>query len=220
LIASYRAYSKFLLRKYESAKEQFEILIDLMSQGGYTPECLFIVHWQRASCYYGMGKVDKCKKCLKELVNSKIAPTLEQLQARNFMINRQPCFHLHELISTDKMVINAIVSEVLGQNIIAFQHQGELVPSNCICSIGKFMQKGENGNSGCESACIRLGGYAAIAVTFIPNKTVAASALAALVEFQINCQICCEKGWGSDKCCSTLKWIIITTLNMDPLDGL
>lgn len=67
--------------------------------GNYQPECIFSVYWQHASCYYEMGKPEVCKNRINRLVRLGIGPTLDDLQARNFAINRQPCFHTHELIN-------------------------------------------------------------------------------------------------------------------------
>lgn len=214
LALSYKAYCKKYQKKYESATDYFEELIQLMKKGGYAPECLFSVYLQHASCYAGMGKKEKCKEKIKKLIDLNIGPTLADLQARNYMVNSQPCFHMHELRGEDRMIINEIIAAALGENIASLQQQGQLIPTfaNCCYTNEKI--------EFCQTICRRLFGYAGVAVVFIPNKLAQAAALIALVEFEMECTGCCESGLGSENCCKNLKWAIQTAMNMNPLEGI
>ena len=210
LIYSYKAYCKKALKNYESAQEYFAELIDLMKGGGYKPECLFTVYWQHASCYYFLGEKEKCKDRIKRLVNMEIGPTIKELKANNYRLNRQPCFHDHELVKGEKMLINEIIAMTLGENVIALE--GEYIPINCICT--------DEDSYFCAEWCTRIGGYATLACALISNKLIQTLALFALVEFQAECEKCCEKGLGHENCCRKLKSAIRHAFDQERLDGI
>lgn len=208
LIYSYKAYCKKNLKSYESAKDYFAELINLMKDGGYKSECLFMVYWQHASCYYFMGHKNTCKDRIKRLVEMEIGPTIKELKANNYRINRQPCFHEQELVKGDKMVINEIIATALGKNIIALD--GEYIPINCTCT--------NEDPTFCADWCTRIGGYATIACAFIPHKPTQVFALWALVEFTAECEKCCEKGLGHDNCCRILKRALQYALDQERIN--
>lgn len=208
LIHSYKAYCKKKLKSYESAQEHFAELIDLMKDNGYKSECLFMIYWQHASCYYFMGHKEKCKDRIKKLVNMEIGPTIKELKANNYRINRQPCFHEQELIREDRMIINEIIANTLGKNIIDLE--GEYIPTNCTCT--------DEDPYFCAEWCTRIGGYATVACACIPYKPVQIFALFLLVEFSAQCEQCCEKGLGHENCCRKLKKSIQYAFDQERLD--
>jgi hypothetical protein len=145
------------------------------------------------------GKKEECKYRLSKLVERELGPTIQDLEARGYKINRQPCFHYNDAINQDALIINAISSAAIGQNIIALQNQGELVPS-CNC-LSRSIES-------CKNRCVRVAGIATVASAFIPNRKAQAAVLYALVEFGIECSKCCEISFGSDNCFKTLKNLI------------
>lgn len=208
LIYSYKAYCKKNLKSYESAKDYFAELIDLMKHGGYKSECLFMIYWQHASCYYFMGHKNTCKDRIKKLVEMEIGPTIKELKANHYRINRQPCFHEQDLVRGDKMVINEIIATALGKEIVALE--GNFIPINCTCT--------NEDPTFCADWCTRIGGYATIACAFIPHKPTQVFALWACVEFAAECEKCCEKGLGHDNCCRFLKRELQYALDQERLN--
>jgi tetratricopeptide (TPR) repeat protein len=208
LIYSYKAYCKKCLKSYESAQEYFVNLIDLMKDEGYRPECLFMIYWQHASCYYFLGQKEKCADRIRKLVNMEIGPTIRELKENNYRINRQPCFHEQELVKGDKMVINEIIATTLGKEIVALE--GEFTPTICTCT--------DEDSSFCADWCTRIGSYATVACAFIPNKFAQAITLFALVEFAVECEKCCEKGLGHENCCRKLKKAIQYAFDQERLN--
>lgn len=120
----------------------------------------------------------------------KIGPTIKELKANNYRINRQPCFHEQELVQSDKMVVNEIIATTLGENIVALD--GNFIPTNCTCT--------NEDPYFCTEWCTRIAGFASVACAFIPNKAAQIVALYALVEFSAQCERCCEE-WGHKNCC-------------------
>lgn len=205
LALSYKAYSKYYLKSYKSALRSFDEIINLMKvEGGYHKECLFFLYLQHACCYAALGKSEKAKKLIKKLVDLQIGPTIDDLKARNYAINRQPCFHEHPLIQEERLVINDIVATALGQSIVDLKNKGQLIPTCMNCSITN--EKIEL----CETICHRFIGYASVASAFIPNKALQAFVLYVLVEFGLECPKCCNQGLGSEHCCKNLKWVLTT----------
>lgn len=200
VILSYQAYSLRNLKKYESAKSAFKELADVMKKGSFHPECLFHAYFELAGCYAALGEMEKSKHGINRLVESNLGPSQADLEARNYKINRQPCFHYAPMSVEDKLIINTISATVIGERIVALQGQEELVSKICPCS-------NENINS-CKDWCCRIGGIAAAITNYIPNKTLQALTLMALIEFQISCLKCCEEGFGSENCLKKLKWIL------------
>lgn len=68
--------------------------------------------------------------------------------------------------------------------------------------------------------CSRFSYISAIIVGCITKKVEAAMAIAALGELFIDCEICCEEGWGSENCCGDIKWFLNKVCKQDLLDGL
>jgi tetratricopeptide (TPR) repeat protein len=211
LVLSYKAYAKKALRKYDSAKDHFSHLIELLKQGDYERESLFYAYWQHASCYYGLGEKEKCQDRIKKLVNMDIGPNVDYLKKNNYKLVHQPCFHEHGAIKKDKIIISEIIATVIGQEIV--NANGHFYPDFCTCLVNEDV-------TFCSDCCARIAGYGAIACAFIPGRTLQAIALWALVEFQIECDRCCNDGLGHVNCARKLKQILTRALDQSKLDEL
>lgn len=199
---AYRAYCKKNLKKYSSAKDYFRDIISLMKKAEFNPECLFTTYFQHATCYAHLGRIDECKERLRKLANMDLGLDIHTLAKNDYMICHQPCFHYHKFSIYDKLVINEIVATGLGKDILALQKEGKLIPTDRL-----YIDTNETKES-CAAFCRRIGHYAAIAIAFIPDTLTRIAVSVALAEFDVECQICCEEGLGSENCCKGLKSVL------------
>ncbi len=213
-VIAYKAYSYKYLKQYEKAIAYFEDLINLLPIAGLKKECVFVTYLEHAHCYLCIGQEETFIRKVKQIVNMKIGPTLADLQASNFMINHQPCFHDHELIQQDRVVLNELMATNLGLKVVDLKIQDQLVPKMCTC--GHTDEDVQH----CRRMCGAIGIFGTLITAFSGNFQLTVAAIVGFGYFQIECENCCLNGWGSENCCKHLKQAIQQALNQQALEGL
>lgn len=200
---AYRAYCKKALKKYSSAKDYFAEMISIFKKDPFlSPECLFMTYFQHASCYAHMGKMGECEEKIRKIANMDFGLSIDYLVKKDYIIHRQPCFHYHKFSTDDKFVINEILATALGNDILTQQKQGKLIPGNCHC--GQTNESKEF----CAETCKWLVGIGELAASFIPHIPTRIAVMIAIIKFDVECERCCEEGFGSENCCKGLKSIL------------
>lgn len=171
-----------------------------MKKGGFHPECLFYAYFEHASCYAALGKKDECQRQLSQLIEKNLCPTLDDLKARGYKVNRQPCFHYAQMSEEDKLIIDTVTATTVGNDIVNSYQQNELVPKLCPCQ--------DKDIESCKRWCVRIGSLATYIVGFISNISLRLTALTTLIEIQFECFECCEQGFGNEDCFKKLKLIL------------
>ena len=118
-------------------------------------------------------------------------------------INIMPCIHGFKEIEI-----------VLGEKLYAtLEARGETPKIYTVADNGEQKEF-------CRRMCYRVGTLSAIIVGCITKRMEAIAAAVALSELLIDCDTCCEKGFGSSNCCKDLKFVFHQVCQQHLLDGL
>lgn len=214
-ILAYKAYANRFLKRYDTAINYFEEMIDIIKQTDYlTPECKYITYLEHANCYLLKGDRKEFQNRIKKIIELDIAPKYDYYVKKGFKIHHQPCFHDHALKYEERFVFKEIAPLILGEKLYAtLEAKGETP---------KFytVSDHQENKEFCRRMCYRVGTISAIIVGCITRKKEAAIAAAALSELLIDCDICCTEGFGSENCCRDLKWAFQQACQQHLLDGL
>lgn len=215
VILAYKAYSYRFLKKYDSAINYFEEMIDIIKKADYlAPECRFITYFEHAQCYLLKGDRKEFKNRIKKIIELDIAPPYEYYVKNNFKIHHQPCFHSHELSNHERIVFKELAPVLLGKELYAIlEEKGETPKIRTIANK-------EGDSEFCRRMCARASYISALIVLCITKKSAAMAATVALGELLVDCDVCCKEGWGSENCCRELKWALKQACQQDMLDGL
>lgn len=214
-ILAYKAYSNKFLKKYESAIAYFEDMIEILKRDDcLAPECKFITYFEHAHCYLLNGNKKGYKSRIKKIVDLDIAPKYDYYKNNGFKIHHQPCFHQHDLNNFERFVFKEIAPIALGKELYAKLESQDEMPK-----IRTVADNHENKRF-CRRMCARAGYISAIIVGCITKRVDATIAILALGELLIDCEDCCEEGWGSKNCCSEIKWAFKQACQQHMLDGL
>lgn len=201
IILAYKAYSARYLKKYDSAIENFKEMINLSKKTDLLPpECKFITYLEHAYCYLLKGNKRAFQERITAIIEMDIAPRYEYYKEKEFTICHQPCFHNHPLSKTECFIFNALTPELLGANIIDAMTKNNQTPP--IYSVSDIMDDKEF----CHLICARASYVTAMIIACISNKNPQAILSAmALGELLLECEKCCDKGWGSQNCLKNIK---------------
>ena len=190
-------------------------MIDIIKkENKLSPECKFITYYEHALCYLLKGDRKEFQSKIKKIIDLDVAPKYDYYVKNNFKIHHQPCFHNHELRYQESIVFKEIAPLILGDKLYAtLEARGETPRIRTIAN------GGENTHF-CRRMCYRAGTLSAIIVGCITRKKEAIAAAAALGELLIDCDVCCEEGWGSSNCCRDIKWVFYQACQQHLLDGL
>lgn len=141
MILAYKAYSNRFLKKYDSAINYFEEMIDIIKKTDYlAPECRFITYFEHAQCYLLKGDRKEFHNRIKKIINADIAPKYDYYVKNNFKIHHQPCFHHHELKEEERMIFKEIAPRALGKELYTLlEERGETPKIRTVAN--------DNGNS-------------------------------------------------------------------------
>jgi hypothetical protein len=215
VILAYKAYSNRFLKKYDSAINYFEEMIDIIKKTDYlAPECRFITYFEHAQCYLLKGDRKEFQNRIKKIIDADIAPKYDYYVKNNFKVHHQPCFHNHDLKYEERIVFKEIAPLILGEKLYATLEKRGETPK-----IRTVADRKEDSHF-CRRMCYRAGTVSAIIIGCITKKKEAMVAAAALGELLVDCDICCNEGWGSENCCRDLKWVFQQVCQQHLLDGL
>lgn len=129
VILAYKAYSNRFLKRYDSAINYFEEMIEIIKKTDYlAPECRFITYFEHAQCYLLKGDRKGFQNRIKKIIDADIAPKYDYYIENNFKIHHQPCFHYHELKQEERMVFKEIAPIALGKELYALLEEREEIP--------------------------------------------------------------------------------------------
>lgn len=78
----------------------------------------------------------------------------------------------------------------------------------------------EGDKESCRRLCARASYICAIIVGCVVQKPIAIAATWALGELLVDCENCCNEGWGSKNCCKDIKQAFEQVCQQHLLDGL
>lgn len=215
VILAYKAYANKFLKKYDSAINYFEEMIDIIKKTDHLAlECKFITYLEHAHCYLLKGDKKEYKNRVKKILDLDIAPRYEYYVKNGFKIHHQPCFHNHEMKYEEKIIFKEAAPKLLGEELYAMMEAREETPK--IYTVAN----NTHDNQFCRRMCSRATTIIAVIVGCITQKAQAAAAIMILSELMIDCDICCNEGWGSKNCLEELKWVLSQVCNQNLLDDL
>jgi tetratricopeptide (TPR) repeat protein len=211
-ILAYKAYCKFYLNKFESAKDYFEDLINYLTTNNHYRPCLFITYFYHACCLCALGEEEKAKEKVRKLINMKLVQPYDNNNPQPLRIYDQPCFHPNGVSLSHLFIISQEIAEATGHNILSANH--DFYPKHSLCN------NTDETLESCLENCVYTSGAATATVFYIKSIHIQVAVTLALVYFQVQCMKCCKSGLKSDDCLRTLKTILKYTLNSEQLDNL
>lgn len=214
-ILAYKAYANKYLKKYDSAINYFEEMIDISKNTHYLgPECKFITYFEHAQCYLLKGNRKEYQHRIKKIVDLDIAPKYSYYVENDFKVRHQPCFHHHGLKYSERIIFKEVAPIALGKELYAKLEAQDALPKI------RTVDDNHESKEFCRRMCARAGYVSAIIVACITKRADAAIAIAALGELLIDCETCCKEGWGYKNCCRDIKWAFKQACQQQMLDGL
>lgn len=214
VIHTYKAHCKKSLKLYDSAIAEFDIVISHINSKNLSQECNFMTHLEKAYCYLLKGDKRGFKHRIEKLFDMGIAPTYDYYVEKGFKIYRQPCFHDHAVIEEEAIVFDEIAPFLLGREVVNALTANKQTP--------KFFTIKNNDESvfSCRRMCHRATNIMSIIISCITKKATAGAACLAIGELLVDCEVCCEDGWGSENCCKTIKAVFWNACQQHLLDDL
>ncbi len=216
IILAYKAYSNRFLKRYDSAIRYFDEMIDIIEDKdteALSKECKFITYFEQAQCYLLKGNKKEFQSRIKKIIDNSIAPPYEYYVKNKFKIHHQPCFHNHELNGYETFVFKEIAPKILGKELFALmEERGETPKIRTVAN--------NNDEEFCRRMCARASYICAILVGCISQKPLAIAATWALGELLVDCENCCNQGWGSKNCCKEIKQTFWQVCQQHLLDDL
>jgi tetratricopeptide (TPR) repeat protein len=213
-ILAYKAYCKKFLKRYDSAIEFFEEMIVLLNKSDIlSPECKFITYLEHAHCYLLSGNREEYQKRIKKIIELRIAPTYDYYASKGFKIHHQPCMHDHQLKKAECIIFHEVTPKLLGEELYTSMVKSKQTPK--IYTVAQLDDQEE-----CRRLCARASYISAFIIGTITKSSLAGAATIALGELLLDCETCCNEGWGSKNCLREIKTIFWNTCQQHILDDL
>ncbi len=219
IIETYRAYCKKYLKSYDSAIDHFENIIYLINDRSddsfeLKDECKFITYFEHAQCFLLKGEKNEYRRRIKKIIEMRVAPSYSYYVKNDFRINHQPCFHNHPISKTESFYFHELAPRLLGEELYATMVKNQQTPK--FYTVADLDEDKEF----CRRLCGRASILSAIIVGCITKKAEAIAATMALGEILLDCDNCCNEGFGSKNCLKDIKTVFWQVCQENLLEGL